>query len=737
MPKRLVLVAVFLFLVIGLAGRSVEASQMAVVTNPTVNLRGGAGTNHPVVGQAGQGARLPVLGKSGDWVQVRQANGQAAWVAGWLVRLEAAPASVAPTQPATATGGQVAVVTTGAVNLRGGAGTNHPVVGQAGQGACLPVLGKSGDWVQVRQANGQAAWVAGWLVRLEAAPASVAPTQPATATGGQVAVVTTGAVNLRGGAGTNHPVVGQAGQGARLPVLGKSGDWVQVRQANGQAAWVAGWLVRLEAAPASVAPTQPATATGGQVAVVTTGAVNLRGGAGTNHPVVGQAGQGARLPVLGKSGDWVQVRQANGQAAWVAGWLVRLEAAPASVAPTQPTPVTAPGSVNPTDPPDRTVRALVGNAVVDVEAVDVRSQPGRQYTAIAQATRGFRLPLVAERGGWYQIRLPNGNLGWVESATVRVDIDTAGLPPVNGGSDADPDRGEISFDARVSGDRVIITVSSTTPIEYSAFRLPNPDRIVIDVDGFAGGQVPATQTLQSPVVSTIRTGEADGRFRLACDVKQGLAHTRYKTDLSGDRRTLTVEIFAVANVMQGRVIVLDAGHGGRDPGATGPTGVREKDVVLAITLEAAQLLRQQGAEVILTRQSDVFVELLQRAEIANQAGADVFVSIHANANVDHSKHGTSTYWWPYPDVMTPGQIAARERLAGALQTALLAGLGRNDLGLFQARFAVLRATNMPSALVEVAFISNPVEERLLADPAFQNRAAAAIAAGLQDYFQEY
>jgi len=477
-----------------------------------------------------------------------------------------------------------------------------------------------------------------------------------------------------------------------------------------------------------------------QVAVVTNPTVNLRGGAGTNHPVVGQAGQGARLPVLGKSGDWVQVRQANGQTAWVAGWLVRLEAAPAPAAPAQPapaTPVTAPGSVNPADPPDLTVRALVGNAVVDVEAVDVRSQPGRQYTAIAQATRGFRLPLVAERGGWYQIRLPNGNLGWVESATVRVDIDTAGLPPVNGGSDADPDRGEISFDAIVSGDRVIITVSSTAPMKYSAFRLPNPDRIVIDVDGFAGGQVPANQTLQSPVVGTIRTGEADGRFRLACDVKQGLAYTRYKTELSGDRRTLTVDVFAAANVMQGRVIVLDAGHGGTDPGAIGPTGVREKDVNLAITLEVARLLRQQGAEVILTRQSDVFVELLQRAEIANQAGADVFVSIHANANVDRSKHGTSTYWWPYPDVMTPGQIAARERLAGALQTALQGELERYELGLYQARFAVLRATNMPSALVEVAFISNPVEERLLADPAFQNRAAAAIAAGLQDYFQEY
>ncbi len=415
---------------------------------------------------------------------------------------------------------------------------------------------------------------------------------------------------------------------------------------------------------------------------------------------------------------------------------MRLEAAPARPAPAVPA-TPPPGSPNPATPPDLAVRALVGTAVVDVAAVDIRSQPGHQHAAIAQATRGFRLALVAERGDWYQVRLPSGTIGWLESSTVRAEIDTSDLPPAEGGTDPQPDRGGISFDARLSGDRVIITVTSTAPIEYTAFRLPNPDRIVIDVDGSAGGQVPASQTLQSPVVGTVRTGEADGRFRLACDVPQGLAHTRYRTELSADRQTLTVEIFAVGNIMQDRVIVLDAGHGGRDPGAIGPTGVLEKDVILAITLEAARLLRQQGAEVILTRQSDVAVELVQRAEIANRAGADVFVSVHANANVDRSKHGTSTYWWPYPDVITPGQIAARERLAGALQTALLGELQRHDLGLYQARFAVLRATDMPSVLLEVAFVSNPAEERLLADPAFQNRAAAAIAAGLQAYFQQY
>ncbi|MBE0467087.1 MAG: N-acetylmuramoyl-L-alanine amidase, partial [Candidatus Desulforudis sp.] len=200
---------------------------------------------------------------------------------------------------------------------------------------------------------------------------------------------------------------------------------------------------------------------------------------------------------------------------------------------------------------------------------------------------------------------------------------------------------------------------------------------------------------------------------------------------------LTVEIYTVDKTMEERIVVIDPGHGGQDPGAIGPSGLREKDVNLAIALEVARLLRQEGVQVILTRTTDRSVELEARAQMANETGADIFVSIHANANVNRSKHGTSTHYWLYPDVMTPGQMAARGMLARALHDVLILELGRNDLGLFQDRFLVLRATNMASVLVEVAFISNVEEEKLLADRDFQNRAAKAIVEGIRNYFQSY
>lgn len=486
--------------------------------------------------------------------------------------------------------------------------------------------------------------------------------------------------------------------------------------------------------------TSPAEA--GQVAVVTGSVVNLRGGAGTSHPVVGEVRQGERMSVLGKSGDWVQVRTAGGVTAWVAGWLVRVEnmAAPQPQPEPQPQPQPEqqpkpqpqpPGSSSPPEtskPP--TDQPLNGNAVVRVDAVDVRSQPGNHYTAIAQATRGFKLPLVAQRGSWYQIMLPSGTLGWVESSTVDLEPET----PSRGDGVRDGLPG--TYEVEVQGNAVVITAYSQEPMTHNVFRLPGPDRIVIDIDGFPAEQLPE-RILSSSVVDRIRTGVTDGRFRLVCDLKQGLSRTRYRTSLSGDQRILTVEIFTAEDGQEGRVIVLDPGHGGSDPGAIGPTGLKEKDVTLPIALEAARLLREEGAEVILTRSSDQFVELDRRAELANQAGADIFVSIHINANPDRSKHGTSTYYWPDPDVMTPGQAAARENLARALQNALLRELGRHDLGLFQARFVVLRATHVTSALVEVAFISNPEEEALLRQRDYQNRAAAAIVEGIRDYFQRY
>jgi N-acetylmuramoyl-L-alanine amidase len=742
MLRRLALVAAFLLLFTGLGTQlssDVEAGQVAVVQGDVVNLRGGPGTSHSGMGQVFQGARLPVVGKSGDWVQVRRADGQAVWIAGWLVQIEG---EAAPTDFRCDLEVQVN-------NHKVDFPDQKPFIDPASQRTYVPLrfvseaLGADVDWDGAKKVT--MVKKDGRVIRM-----------PIGTNVAQVNGVDTSldAPAMLVGGRTMVPLRFVS------EVLDASVDWVEPdAQRPG----------KVLITTASSGGSTPET---GQVAVVQGSLVNLRGGPGWNspgvpaHPVVGQVRQGERLPIVGKSGDWVQVRRSDGSAAWIASELVRHEEIPQpqpepqSQPEPQPQPepeVPTPESPAPPDeptaaPPDEPAlpdsseppadNKMTGVAVVQVAAVDVRSHPGNHHAAIAQVTRGFKLPLVAQQGDWYQVMLPSGKLGWVESSLVEVDLEADASYPSRGG-DRDREEPEVQpgiFKVEASGDRVIITAESPEPMTYAVFRLPAPDRIVIDIDGFTEEQF-SNHHLTASAVEQLRTGIVDGRFRVVCDLKQGLSKTRYKTELSGDRRLLTVEVYTVDTALKERVIMLDPGHGGEwpdgDPGAVGPTGLQEDDVVLAVALEAARLLRQEGGQVILTRTGDQFVELDRRAELANEAGAEVFVSIHADAHVSSSKHGTSTHYWLSPDVLVPGQMAARKKLARVLQDALVHELGRHDRGLFENRFVVLRRTNMASALVEIAFISNHQEEQLLADSAFQKQAAAAIVEGLREYFKHY
>lgn len=172
------------------------------------------------------------------------------------------------------------------------------------------------------------------------------------------------------------------------------------------------------------------------------------------------------------------------------------------------------------------------------------------------------------------------------------------------------------------------------------------------------------------------------------------------------------------------LVVLDPGHGGRSPGAVSRSGLREKEINMAICLAVYQAL-EGLAEVLLTRQGDVNVTLAQRAALANAARADCFVSVHCNSSVDRRARGTETFCFP-------GSAAGR-RLAGLLQQHLVRSLYLPDRGVKTARFAVLRQTRMPAALVEVAFLSNTVEEELLRDQAVRQKAGRALARGIGEF----
>lgn len=170
------------------------------------------------------------------------------------------------------------------------------------------------------------------------------------------------------------------------------------------------------------------------------------------------------------------------------------------------------------------------------------------------------------------------------------------------------------------------------------------------------------------------------------------------------------------------VVVIDPGHGGKDPGATSYLGNYEKNINLAIARKLAAILQKRGVQVVMTRQGDTFVELNDRADIANNAGADMFVAIHGDSMEDRTHRGFSVY-------ISRSASEASRRLGRSIENAL-SRTGIPSKGLRTADYRVLVRTRCPAVLVECGYLSNPTEAALLMDGAHQDRIAAAIADGI-------
>jgi N-acetylmuramoyl-L-alanine amidase len=188
-----------------------------------------------------------------------------------------------------------------------------------------------------------------------------------------------------------------------------------------------------------------------------------------------------------------------------------------------------------------------------------------------------------------------------------------------------------------------------------------------------------------------------------------------------------------ASPLRGLTIAIDPGHpglAGESPGATGPTGLREPEAVLAIGLRLRDKLAQRGARVVMTRETDGPVPLNARAAIAARENAHALISVHLNAVPDHvnpfQAHGTSTYFW-YPH---------SRRLAETTHQALLRNMHLPDLGVLRENFAVIRNPWMPSILPEGAFIIMPDQEHALRTPEYQEAYARAMLEGLEAFFRE-
>lgn len=172
-------------------------------------------------------------------------------------------------------------------------------------------------------------------------------------------------------------------------------------------------------------------------------------------------------------------------------------------------------------------------------------------------------------------------------------------------------------------------------------------------------------------------------------------------------------------------IYIDPGHGGSDPGALGPTGLQEKDINLNIASKVRQILEDHGVVAILTRKDDTRVDLASRVKMANDDKADYFVCIHTNSGPSPKATGTEIFAFPNSNLGT--------ELANNIQRALVAEINLPNRGVKYKDFYVLKNTKMPAVLVEVAFINNPEEEKLLRDEKFLYKASLGISKGILEF----
>ena len=433
------------------------------------------------------------------------------------------------------------------------------------------------NWLLVRLKDGCTGWVDGQYTSFSWFGGQ------ATLITGEKALVKVNLLNVRLGPGLNYQKIKQLKLNATVTVYFHEGDWLLVRLADGTSGWIYTEYTTYapsksggnQKQPAEKLPTGSPETSPQPLPEQTTGETrlpyqvmisekslrlreepNLRA-----HQLQPSPRDHSYRPT--KEDNWLQVTSADGRQGWVAGWCTQIYAGNEQ------------GTV---------VENYFRLATVNADVLRVRSGPGLQYSQTGRIFSGNHVLTLKEQSGWYYVRLPNGNHGWI------------------------------------CGD-----------------------------------------------YATVKNIASRGE--------------------TGTGSSLTQKI----------TIVLDPGHGGQDSGATGCSGLKEKDVNLTVALHLANLLRSSGFNIIMTRTEDKNITLAERVTLAEKAGADLFISIHANASLNNKyASGTETYYYPNKETSPQSFF-----LASLVQQEVSSALKLPGIGVKKASFHVLRETHMPAALVEL------------------------------------
>ena len=357
----------------------------------------------------------------------------------------------------------------------------------------------------------------------------------------------------------------------------------------------------------------------------------------------------------------------------------------------------------------------IGESYVNATSLNVRSGPGTNYQAIGSLKQNAKVTVHEISNGWAYISA--GSLKGYVSAKYLQQEEVPKEPetPVTPPKEPEP--------------------PVTPPKEPEPPAVQDPVERYVNVDSLNVRSGPGVNygvvgALTYNTKVTVHETKGDWSSITAGNLK-GYVNNKYLQKDAAPTKPETPTPTPTPPPANGKkIITIDAGHGGTDPGATA-NGLKEKDVTLAVALRVEKLLKEQGIEVIMTRRDDSFPSLAKRVKIAKDSNSDTFVSIHANS-ATASASGSETYY--YKTASGDTRSKESEQLASFIQKQLVAAMETTDRGVKHGNFHVIRETTMTAVLVELGFLTNKDDAAKLASEQYRDAAAAAITQGILDYY---
>ncbi|WP_455676122.1 SH3 domain-containing protein [Pradoshia sp.] len=523
------------------------------------------------------------------------------------------------------------------INVREGAGLDYPIIAKVEEGDRFKVLSREGEWIKIQVSDEKEGWVAEWLVTPKKDISKTSGTAPS------LGYTTADGLRIRKGPGTDYPVVSILQNNTQVEIIGQSGSWVEFETSSGR-----GFI------------SQEYIRTGSQslsFGRITADSVHLRSAPSLSADILGKIKKGSSAEIIKEENGWTNI-QYQGKSYWISSQYITKKGSSTS--------------------------AEQLNVEITASSLNVRSSAKIGSTVIGTVKKGNTYEVVSQNDRWYQIKLEDGQKGWIAAWYARPS------------------------DKQAS----------------KKLNMERDERVTITQDSINIRTGPGTN---HPIAKVAAKGDSYKFIGMKKDwalVQMPDGSTGYIASWLLTPKDSPVEPASNGNgSLAGKLIVLDAGHGGTDSGAIGTSGHFEKQLTLRTALLLSTKLKQEGASVLLTRNGDQYITLSDRALLSNQQAADAFISIHYDSTADMGAGGITTYY-------TQDQ---QQELALHIQRNLVKNTSPKDRGVRQASLRVLRENKQPAVLVELGYISNPSEESLLHTSHYQERVTDGLLNGLKSF----